>query len=175
MSENIKGRTFDSAEDVELYYKLVYYLVGLSKYVAKQDKLDVAHDAILLLSSKPRTINVRYISITTRRAIYRHVQKGMRDIDTKLNAKAILYGGEAENDFSEFDWNELPLSTEERSQLERLLSHDEDQAIADEDGVGLSAVWMRRKRLLSKIRKRLAEKYELDYNEDMSNGGQHVI
>lgn len=158
-------RRFHSKNDVEDYYKIVYYAVNKNKSVGVQDKLDVAHEVIRKLIRMDKEINVRYISQTVRSVIWNYVGGRIRDFKKKADYKESLKSDYYSNpDFSEFDWSQVPVTKEERKEIETLFSN-KGSALAKERGVGKTAISMKKKRLIEKIRKRLAENSTFEYNE----------
>jgi hypothetical protein len=150
-----KDRVFHSSDDVEKYWKMVYYIVNLSKYVHRQDKLDVAHNALIKLVKANKLINVRYISKTVMGIISVYRRSNIRQIRIKEKGNEVLRGQMSnQDDFAEFDFDSLPITEAEHIEIQRLMGENNSD-IAREEGVGRSAIAMRKRRLVDKIKDRI--------------------
>jgi hypothetical protein len=157
------ARVFHSANDVEKYCNMVYYSVNLNPRVPLCDKSDVAHTIILRLMKANKEINGTYIMLAVESEINYYLRQKISNIK-KLKEVKKTAQRTTQLDFSEFDLYELPLSTEEIGELERYV-FERGVDIAEEEGVTRFAISQRKRRLLEKLRKRLDEYWEIDYNE----------
>ena len=150
---------YDSIDEVEKYYRLVYFLVFRDNRVRAEDKYDASHEMIKLLMSKRRMMNSAYVAIRTKRFISVFVRRRQNYYKYTHSVEMERYNQDAYTDDSltQVDWDDLPLGEEERELLLHLYSEN-NAALAAEEGLGRSAICMRKKRLIKKIKKRFKKK-----------------
>jgi hypothetical protein len=151
--------TLNSALDADKYCMYVYYLIHKDHRIRKEDKLDCAHDILKLLLSMPaKLINGAYIKKRARLFVDTFLRRKYRWKELKMapELKVLATESTGDEDRSQTDWEGLPLTEQEREELIKLYT-DSNTEIADAEGLGRSAICMRKKRLLAKIKRRLGE------------------
>lgn len=149
---------FDSQDDIDKYYKLIWWLVNKNRAIQPQDRNDLVHDVIVKLASKKKKINTSYIQKIVFGTYIDGRRRLKRDNDAKAEYKAALdwKKNSVNQDHNMFDLEQLPTTQRELDFLVKYYGEG-PSAIGKECGRTKGSIKSSKRWALGKIKDRIGE------------------